>query len=218
MIIQKYGIVLRRLLHKDIELVREKRNQDSVRNYMFYQKEITVKEQENWFNSINNIYNYYFVIEVEGNQVGLINGKSIDYEKRTSEGGIFIWDENFRDVQVSAIASVIMAEFTFMIFNFNKTYAEVLATNRGQIKYNEFMGYKLEKTENEKLIYSLSKENYLKKRDRLLKAVKSLTKDKTTISWSDLDFSETEQQEIQGLYKGLPLYIQNDLDKLLLNT
>lgn len=218
MIIQKYGIVLRRLLHKDIELVREKRNQDSVRNYMFYQKEITVKEQENWFNSINNIYNYYFVIEVEGNQVGLINGKSIDYEKRTSEGGIFIWDENFRDVQVSAIASVIMAEFTFMIFNFNKTYAEVLATNRGQIKYNEFMGYELEKKENEKLIYSLSKENYLKKRDRLLKAVKSLTKDKTTISWSDLDFSETEQQEIQGLYKGLPLYIQNDLDKLLLNT
>jgi RimJ/RimL family protein N-acetyltransferase len=218
MIIRKYGIVLRRLLQKDIELVRKKRNQDSVRNYMFYQKEITVKEQENWFNSINNIYNYYFVIEVEGNQVGLINGKSIDYEKRTSEGGIFIWDENFRDVQVSAIASVIMAEFTFMIFNFNKTYAEVLATNRGQIKYNEFMGYELEKTENEKLIYSLSKENYLKKRDRLLKAVKSLTKDKTTISWSDLDFSETEQQEIQGLYKGLPLYIQNDLDKLLLNT
>ena len=60
MIIRKYGIVLRRLQHKDIELVRVKRNQDSVRNFMFYQKKITETEQEEWFKSINNIYNYYF--------------------------------------------------------------------------------------------------------------------------------------------------------------
>jgi RimJ/RimL family protein N-acetyltransferase len=218
MIIQKYGVVLRRLHLKDIELVRKKRNQDSVRDFMFYQKEITVQEQENWFKSINNIYNYYFVIEMDGNKVGLINGKNIDYEKRTSEGGIFIWDENFRDVQVSAIASVIMAEFTFMIFNFNKTYAEVLATNLGQIKYNEFMGYELEKQEGDKLIYSLSRNNYLLKRNRLMKAIESLTKDKTPISWNDLDFSETDQQEIQELYMGLPQYIQNDIDKLLIKT
>jgi len=216
MIIRKYGVVLRRLQLKDIELVREKRNQDSVRNYMFYKEKISESEQLEWFQSINNIDNYYFVIEVEGNKVGLINGKNIDYEKRTSEGGIFIWDENYRDVQVSAIASVIMAEFTFMIFNFNKTFAEVLATNLGQIKYNEFMGYKLEKRENDKLTYTLSKESYLQKRRRLIKAVESLTKDKTPISWSDLDFSEIKPQEIQKLYKGLPLYIQSDLDEILL--
>jgi len=199
MIIRKYGVVLRRLQLKDIELVREKRNQDSVRNYMFYKEKISESEQLEWFQSINNIDNYYFVIEVEGNKVGLINGKNIDYEKRTSEGGIFIWDENYRDVQVSAIASVIMAEFTFMIFNFNKTYAEVL-----------------EKRENDKLTYTLSKESYLQKRRRLIKAVESLTKDKTPISWSDLDFSEIKPQEIQKLYKGLPLYIQSDLDEILL--
>ena len=118
MIIQKYGIVLRRLQHKDIELVRTKRNQDSIRNYMFYQKEITAEEQEEWFKSTNNIYNYYFIIESDNKKVGLINGKNIDYEKRTSEGGIFIWDEEYRDIQVSAIASLIMAEFTFLIFDF----------------------------------------------------------------------------------------------------
>jgi RimJ/RimL family protein N-acetyltransferase len=218
MIIRKYGIVLRRLQHRDIELIRSKRNQDSVRNFMFYQKEITKVEQEEWFETINNIYNYYFIIECDNKKVGLINGKNIDYEKRTSEGGIFIWDENFRDVQVSAIASLIMAEFTFMIFNFNKTYAEVLGTNLGQVRYNEFMGYELEKQVGDKLTYSLSKESYLQKRIRLIKAVESLTRDKTPISWIDLDFSETEHQEIQDLYKGLPIYIQDDLDKILLNT
>jgi UDP-4-amino-4,6-dideoxy-N-acetyl-beta-L-altrosamine N-acetyltransferase len=217
MIIRKYGIVLRRLLQKDIELVRKKRNQDSVRNYMFYQQEITSTEQEKWFKSINNIYNYYFIIESENKKVGLINGKNINYEKRTSEGGIFIWDEDYRDIQISAIASVIMAEFTFMMFGFKKTYAEILSSNNAQIKYNEFMGYELENEKNDKLIYSLSKNNYLKKRGRLLKAIEHLTKDKTPISWGDLDFSDIEKQEIQELYVGLPHYIQNDLDRLLLN-
>jgi len=217
MIIQKYGIVLRRLQHKDIELVRTKRNQDSIRNYMFYQKEITAEEQEEWFKSINNIYNYYFIIESDNKKVGLINGKNIDYEKRTSEGGIFIWDEEYRDIQVSAIASLIMAEFTFLIFDFKKTYAEVLASNNTQIKYNEFMGYELESKQGNRLIYSLSQNNYLQKRNRLLKAIEHLTKDNAPISWSDLDFSDTGQQEVKKLYNGLPQYIQQDLDKLLLN-
>ena len=218
MIIRKYGILLRRLEHKDIELVRVKRNKDSVRNFMFYREEITKQEQEEWFKSINNIYNYYFIIECDHKKVGLINGKNIDYEKRTSEGGIFIWDEDYRDVQISAIASVIMAEFTFLIFGFKKTYAEILASNNAQIKYNEFMGYELENKQDDKLIYVLTQANYLRKRARLLKAITQLTNDKTPITWGDLDFSDIEQREIKELYKGLPQFIQHHLDKLLLNN
>lgn len=215
MIIRKYGLVLKRLQYEDIELLREKRNQDSVRNFMFYKEIITSEEQQKWFDSINNIYNYYFIIESNNKKVGLINGKNIDYMKRTSEGGIFIWDQDFRNKGISAIASVIMAEFTFLVLEFNKTFAEVLASNNAQIRYNEFMGYELLQRENEgKLIYELSKNSYMNKRGRLLKAIQYLTKDKEQITWGDIDLSKVSKKEKETLYSGLPNYVQDSLDKL----
>ena len=45
----------------------------------------------------------------------LINGKNIDYEKRESEGGIFIWKNSPEISTAAAIASIIMAELTFKI-------------------------------------------------------------------------------------------------------
>ncbi|OGT41731.1 MAG: hypothetical protein A3F13_08775 [Gammaproteobacteria bacterium RIFCSPHIGHO2_12_FULL_40_19] len=210
MIIKKYGIVLKRLKQKDIELVRKQRNRNSVRKFMFYQKKITAQEQEVWFQSINNIYNSYFIIEVEGKKIGLINGKN-DYENKTSEGGIFIWNENYINTPVAAIASFIMMELTFLLLDFKKTYAQVLATNTAQIKYNEHMGYQLEKKQGNKLIFSLSKSNYFLKRNRLLKAIQYLTKDEKPMSWEDLDLSNTTQEEILNLYVGLPAYIQEAL-------
>jgi len=214
MIIRKYGIVLRRLKIGDIELLREKRNQDSVRNYMFYKNIISKEEQKEWFYSINNKLNYYFIIEYEDKKIGLINGKNIDYDKRTSEGGIFIWDENYRNIEISAIASVIMAEFTFMVLMFNKTFAEVLASNNAQVKYNEFMGYELVQKQGDKLTYVLTKESYIKKRVRLLKAIQHLTKDKKQITWQDIDLSKVLKEERTNLYSGLPDYVQEGLNKL----
>ena len=58
MIIRKYGLLLKRVQREDLELIRTKRNQRSVREHMFYQKTISKLDQEKWFDSINNIYNY----------------------------------------------------------------------------------------------------------------------------------------------------------------
>jgi len=215
MIIEKYGILLRRLTQEDLELVRVKRNEDSVRNYMFYKKIITPEEQQTWFETINNIHNYYFIIEADGKKVGMINGKNIDYDHRTSEGGIFFWDEEYRNGLIASLASIILADFTFLLFEFNKTYAEVLASNKGQIQYNEFMGYELVRVEGEKLIYVLTRENYLKKRGRIVKAVQQLTKDKSEITWQDLNLSGSCKEDVKTLYAGLPTYVQQGLNHIL---
>ena len=60
MIVRKYGITLRRLALEDIELVRQKRNSQEIRQVMHFKDEITPEMQLKWFESINNFENYYF--------------------------------------------------------------------------------------------------------------------------------------------------------------
>ena len=50
--------------------------------------------QEKWFEKINNDNNFYFIIEYEGREVGMINIKDVDYEKRTGEPGMFLYDDD----------------------------------------------------------------------------------------------------------------------------
>ena len=90
MIIEKYGIKLIRLKQEDIELVRLKRNSLDINELMHDRVIISFEMQYKWFQSINNIYNNYFIIIYNNEKIGLVNGKNSDYEKRQSEGGMFI--------------------------------------------------------------------------------------------------------------------------------
>ena len=92
MIVEQYGIKLKRLTFQDIELVRKWRNHPDIRKRMAFKKHITQRMQEAWFNSINNKFNYYFLIEYKGKHIGVINTKSINLKEMYGEGGIFIWD------------------------------------------------------------------------------------------------------------------------------
>ena len=118
MIIRKYGIELHRLKEDSLEMLRQKRNEKSIREKMFYQEEITFDEQLKWFESINNIYNYYFVIHYKNEQIGLIHGKVLSYETRIAEGGIFLWNENYYNSVIPILSSVCMADITFLIMQF----------------------------------------------------------------------------------------------------
>ena len=60
LIINQYGVTLKRVEEQDIELIRKWRNYPSIRKQMGYQKIITKKRQKEWFRKINNKYNYYF--------------------------------------------------------------------------------------------------------------------------------------------------------------
>ena len=75
---RKYGITLTRLREDDIELVRKWRNSPGIQQYMEYREFITEEMQKKWFESINNLQNFYFIIEYENKKIGLINTSNID--------------------------------------------------------------------------------------------------------------------------------------------
>ncbi|HTB31227.1 MAG TPA: GNAT family N-acetyltransferase [Bacteroidia bacterium] len=218
MIVRKYGITLRRLKEADIELLRQKRNSTAIQNTMFYREEITPEMQKKWFDSINNKNNGYFIIEFEGKKIGLVHGKDIDFEKRTCEGGIFIWDETYIRSFIPSLASVIMNDWTFYMINFKAIYAKIMLDNTIAINYNKLMGYKpCEPLNDDKGVQwmILTKESYEKHMILLRKGIKDITGDGEVLKLENGDASDDLGKEIDLFYKGLPPDIQERGDTLL---
>src|SRR5690554_5264014 len=108
MIIRKYGIELHRLTYTDIHLVREMRNRADIRTRMHAQKYITKEMQERWFQSIDNAFNYFYLIFHQGRKVGLVQAKDVDFITRSCEPGIYLWDSNALAEGVSVKASLVI--------------------------------------------------------------------------------------------------------------
>ena len=197
MIVEQYGIKLKRLTFQDIELVRKWRNHPDIRKRMAFKKHITQRMQEAWFNSINNKFNYYFLIEYKGKHIGVINTKSINLKEMYGEGGIFIWDTALDNEYVSVLASLCFLNAVFYKLKiFNKSFVQILQDNHRAIQFNRSLGYVLlpnqAKVKNQ--YYILTKEDYTYKTKKLQNTAAKLTHDfelpRITGEVSDLNLDE----------------------------
>ncbi len=165
MIISGFGIKLIRLRHEHIEFVREKRNSEKINQYMEFRDEITTEMQEKWFQSINNKFNNYFIIEFQGEQIGMIYGSSVNWElKETANGGIFIWDGKWLETKAPLAASLMLTELSFLL-DLKKTFIKVLKDNPRAIAFNKNLGYSLLPGQESKYNqqYVLTEESYFEK-------------------------------------------------------
>ncbi len=214
MIIRKYGVTLQRLRREHIELVRQKRNAEEIRKYMFFRETITPEMQKKWFDSVDNVYNYYFIIEYGGDFVGLINGKNLDFEQKTSEGGIFIWEPKHLNSYLPIMCSVMMADVTFNVMGMNKTIAEILSSNSRSLHYNKKLGYTVvqEDASTGKIICELNKENYDKYGGAVRKAIGRIGKDPSPCTWDNIYVDQVDDVMRKKLYTNLPEQVQQGID------
>jgi len=172
----RYGIVLERLKERDLELVRQHRNSETIRQTMEFREYITPEMQKEWFQKINNIHNFYLLIHYEGEKIGLINAKNIDWEKQELESGIFLWEAKYYETFVPAVVSLMITDMCFELFNWDALYAHILKTNTRAIAYNTALGYELmpgqEGMENQ--LYRLTPERFRKKTARIRQLIEKM--------------------------------------------
>lgn len=167
--IEGYGIALERLTLDKIELLRNWRNDPKIQQYMEYREYITPEMQRNWFDRINNEHNYYFIITCDGKDIGLVNLKDIDYERKCAEPGIFIYEDEFLNGDTGIRVALLNTDFAFETLNLDFLYGHILKNNRRAIRFNSVFGYELslgqESVTNQ--LYRLKKEIYFQKRENL---------------------------------------------------
>jgi UDP-4-amino-4,6-dideoxy-N-acetyl-beta-L-altrosamine N-acetyltransferase len=162
--ITRYGVTLERLQQEQTELVRQWRNDPKISRFMFYKGEITQAMQQEWFDSINNEQNFFFLIHFKGAPTGLINISSIDWDNKTAYTGLFIYDDKFLATDVPAMASLAMLDVFFLLFDIQSVYAKVKGNNKTAHNYNSALGF----TRTKKIEYGLGYEYMLQKEIYLL--------------------------------------------------
>lgn len=152
------------LTEDDIELVRIWRNDEKISKFMEYREHITQEMQRNWFRSISNDNNFYFIIMYGELKIGLANIKNIDWNERCGEVGIFIYDDSYLNSLLPYIVSLKGLAMDFEDFGLHYVYAHILKTNKRAIRFNKSFGFQLESNQEhvENQRYILTRENYEK--------------------------------------------------------
>ena len=139
--LQKYGITLERLEKADIEMVRIYRNSAEIKKNMQYREYISYDMQCKWFKTINNEFNFYFIINYEEKKIGLINIKNFDWNSKLFESGLFIWDCKYIDSPAPLLASIMFSEFVYGFLKGVKSKIKIVQTNTKAISFNKNIGY-----------------------------------------------------------------------------
>ena len=178
-IIKDYGVELHQLTRDKIELVRQWRNSEKVKQYMEFRGDISKEMQKRWFDNVSSSDSqFYFLIVVDGREVGLINIKNIDWTTRIGESGIFIFEDDCLHAGVSYRAAMCQRDFAFGVLHLEKLQAHILNTNQRSIKYNKKFGFKLSDLENSSVsvetnqLYLLDKISYYNNKNNIISMLK----------------------------------------------
>jgi UDP-4-amino-4,6-dideoxy-N-acetyl-beta-L-altrosamine N-acetyltransferase len=206
--ISRYGVGIRRITIDDIELIRNWRNSPAVRDRMIYREYITPEMQMEWFRKIDNYRNFYYIIEVGNEKVGLINNKDTDWEQHTTESGLFLFDEKFNDTYVPVAASMILLEAGFLILGGRDATIRILSDNHKAIAYNKQLGFEEEACDEKDFkFFRLTREQFLLKTHRIREMLTKSYANRDPRMYMTLEAHDYENgvgQEVEKVIAGLP--------------
>ncbi len=153
-------------------MLRNWRNSPEVSNFMEYREHITQEMQEKWFKSVDNINNLYFIFQYKGEDIGVINGKDINWATRRMETGIFVANRKYLNTQIPLMAVLTFAELGVVILNATAT-AHILRDNTRAKKYNKLIGFRLEEGQEDvyNQLYIMTKDTFLHNSKTIRKAM-----------------------------------------------
>jgi RimJ/RimL family protein N-acetyltransferase len=108
---------------------------------MHYTQVINPEQQLQWFNNLDKKCNLYFIIVHRENEIGLINLKDIDWQKKEAEAGIFIGEEDYLNTITPVLATIALMDFSFHILKLKNLKAKINKHNAEAMRFNQSIGY-----------------------------------------------------------------------------
>lgn len=134
---------LRLMIQDDLNLIREWRNNENIRKYMFSQDYISVEAHRKWFDfNQNHPLRKLLIYEENGNPLGFTQLKDKGENTHIYEWGFYISPEATKGTGTSMLKEVI--HLAFDRFNALKIYGEVLDFNLSSIQLHQRLGFKEE--------------------------------------------------------------------------
>jgi UDP-4-amino-4,6-dideoxy-N-acetyl-beta-L-altrosamine N-acetyltransferase len=172
----KNGITLKKINENDLELIRNWRNSDFVKQFMIYKENITPEMQKKWYESVNNEFNYYFIILSQDSAVGLANLKDIDYKSNTAEWGVFLNSAKYLNGIIGIQSTISLLEFAFNELELQVVRSSILLANESAIKFNKQLGVNVIDGGNGLVKGELTKNNFNQKNEIFKKILRKYIK------------------------------------------
>jgi RimJ/RimL family protein N-acetyltransferase len=178
LVLERFHLVLSRVEHDDIEVIRQGRNAEHVRRMHRHQDEITPEQQEAWFRRVDDEWNYFFVVHHKEKKVGVVYVADFSPGMATSNCGVFVWEKDALGSRVPLMAILTVLDFFFFDLQGGGTSSVVLRTNTAALRMNEFFGFRFEDGPKPDVVrVSMDRALYLQNRDRLLAFARRAVKD-----------------------------------------
>ncbi len=121
------------------------RNSPEVAAYMYSDHPIGQGEHDRWFDSARvRRDRRYWIIEVNGEPVGLVNLADIDETHRRCAWAYYLASPSVRGLGVGSYVEFWAIEHVFGVLGFNKLWCEVLLSNEAVWKLHEAHGFQRE--------------------------------------------------------------------------
>lgn len=166
----RYGVTIAPLELKDIETLRQWRNDPKIATLMLNQngEHITKEQQLSWFNSIKNrddaLYYMAFVSEVT---VGYFCFQQIS-DGRAVPGEIMVVPPHMDEARITFGAYCAVYDMAFELLGLKQLKAFSKLGNKRAIRMAKLLNFKITHSDSECIHFELCKENYYQMRDGLL--------------------------------------------------
>ncbi|BDX07790.1 GNAT family N-acetyltransferase [Planctobacterium marinum] len=161
-----YGVDMVPVASHHLELLRQWRNSNFVRQQMVSNDHISGEQQLRWFDNIclrND--QVHFVIQYKGEAIGSANlkalcGNSVEQANRL-EPGIYIGDERYHSNILAFAPSLLLLDYCFDDLGVKQLFAKVKINNQAALNYNHKLGYREVDKDGEYVFITLDYERYL---------------------------------------------------------
>lgn len=142
---RKVDVRLRDVRESDRERLLEWRNSPDVATYMYSDHKISHDEHDHWFDVVrHDSRRRYWIIEVDGEPVGLANLADIDMAHRRCAWAYYLASPNVRGLGVGSFVEFWVIEQVFAGLGLNKLWCEVLISNESVWRLHELYGFQRE--------------------------------------------------------------------------
>ena len=130
-------------------------------NLQLYSSTISIENERAFLNDLSKGHNYSIIDLETGELIGNCGFLDIDHINQTSEAGIFIGNEKFRNKGYGTEAFSLLIDYGFKALNFHNIMLKVYEYNKGAIKCYEKIGFKQIGKRREALHRNLEKHNII---------------------------------------------------------
>lgn len=139
------AVQLREVVEGDRGRLLTWRNSPDVSAYMYSDHRIGHQEHDHWFDVVrHDPRRRYWVIEADGEPVGLANLADIDFTHRRCAWAYYLASPKVRGLGVGSFVEFQVIEYVFGVLGLNKLWCEVLLSNESVWRLHELYGFQRE--------------------------------------------------------------------------